>query len=372
MGGADSSWAAWIALRMVRGVGNVSGQALVRAFGDPREVFRASSHALECAGLRREAVASVRGFDRWKEVDEQLRRLDACRGRLVTWLDASYPENLRYIRDAPLMLFVRGDLQPEDRLAVAVVGSRGASAYGRRIAAQIASELARSGVVVVSGMARGIDAEAHWAALRSGGRTVAVLGCGIDVSYPSEHHRLQSKIAEQGAVVSEFLLGTQPEAENFPGRNRIISGMSLGTLVVEAAEKSGSLISAAYAVEQGREVFAVPGPVGPAARGVHNLLRQGATLVESAEDVLREIAPHVTRAAAPALPPLNEGESKVFAVLHDGGAHVDEIVARSGLSVAEALEALLQLELRGLVRQLPGKCFTREGGPDQLRLFQRQ
>jgi len=263
-------------------------------------------------------------------------------------------------------------MQPEDRLAIAVVGSRGASAYGRRMAAQIAGELARCGVLVVSGMARGIDAESHWAALRAGGRTVAVLGCGIDVSYPSEHHRLQSKISEQGAVVSEFPMGTQPEAENFPGRNRIISGMSLGTLVVEAAEKSGSLISANYAVEQGREVFAVPGPVGAGTRGTHNLLRQGATLVESAEDILREIAPHVTRGAAaaqPALPPLDERESKVFAFLHDGGAHVDEIVARSGLTVPETLEALLQLELRGLVRQLPGKCFAREAGSEQLRLF---
>lgn len=361
----SGDWRFWIALKMVRGVGNVLGLALVRAFGGPGEVFAARRHALECAGVRRDLAGEIQRFDGWAEVDRQLARLDAVRGRLVTWQDESYPEHLRHIHDPPLFLYTKGDFVPEDRLAIALVGSRRASGYGRRMTAQISAGLAKFGVTVVSGLARGIDAEAHAAALRAGGRTVAVLGCGIDVNYPSEHHQLNMRIARQGAVVSELPMGAPPDAENFPGRNRIISGMALGTVVVEAAEKSGSLITAAYAAEQGRDVFAVPGPVGAGNRGVHRLLRQGAALVESADDLIREIAPHVL-AAQPRtpLPPLDGAQAQVFACLGEAGMHVDEIIARSGLGAGPVLEALLQLELHGLVRQLPGKHFVREGaGP---------
>lgn len=353
-------WGAWIALKMVRGIGNILGLSLVRIVGSPVAVFRASRHALECAGLRSDLADAIRRYDGWRDVELQLRRLDRVNGRLVTWLDESYPTNLRHIHDAPLFLFVKGELQPEDALAIAIVGSRGASTYGRRITARIAEGLARCGITVVSGLARGIDAEAHAATLRAGGRTVAVLGCGIDVIYPSEHHQLQMRIAESGAVVSEFPMGTPPDAENFPGRNRIISGMSLGTLVVEAAEKSGSLITASYALEQGRDVFAVPGPVGAQSRGVHRLLRQGATLAESAEDVIREIAPHVLAGARPSPPALGGPEAAVFGSLSDVALHIDELIERSGLSSSMVLEALLQLELRGLIRQLPGKYFVRD------------
>jgi len=356
----ESEWAHWLALKMVRGVGNIVGLALVRAFGSPAAVFTASGQALECAGLRRPIARAIRHFDRWADVEKQLTRLQAFRGRLVTWQDESYPESLRHIHHPPLFFFAKGDLLPEDALAIAVVGSRASSPYGLRMTAQIAEGLARFGVTVVSGLARGVDGEAHAGALRAGGRTLAVLGCGIDVTYPSEHHRLQMQIARNGAVISEFPMGTPPDAENFPARNRIISGLALGTLVVEAAEKSGSLITAQRALEQGREVFAVPGPVGARNRGTHRLLRQGAILIESADDIIREIAPQILANRPKTVPqPLDGVDARVFACLSDTGVHVDHVIGQTGLPAPAVLEALLHLELRGLTRQLPGKFFAR-------------
>jgi DNA processing protein len=211
-------------------------------------------------------------------------------------------------------------------------------------------------------LARGVDAAAHEAALRAGGRTLAVLGCGIDVVYPSEHHRLLMRIAEHGAVLSEYPMGAQPDAENFPARNRIISGLALGTVVVEAGERSGSLITAHCAVEQGREVFAVPGPVGARTRGTHQLLRQGAALAENADDVLREIAPQLEPAALAAAPALSDLETAIVAQLDDVPRTVDELIARTALPAGTVLETLLVLELRGVVRQHPGHGFARGGG----------
>jgi DNA processing protein len=362
-----TDWPAWIALKMVRGVGNVVGLQLLQAFESPGAVLAAKADALVCAGVRPDLVEAIRRFHGWRQAEEQVRRLDAIGGRLVTWVDESYPEPLRQIYDAPLYLFVRGEITTEDSLAVAIVGTRAPSDYGRGMARALGAELASSGVSVVSGLARGIDAEAHAAALGAGGRTIAVLGCGIDVAYPSEHHRLQMQIARHGAVVSEFPPGTQPDAENFPTRNRIISGMSFGTVVVEATEKSGSLITAELAAEQGREVFAVPGPVGARSRGPHRLLRQGATLVESAEDVMRELLPHLATKAAPpaarglvgaaAAADLAPAERDLLACLGETPLHVDALVQRSGLPAQRVLEVLLSLELRGVVAQLPGKRF---------------
>jgi len=360
---AAGEWDAWIALKLVPGVGNVLGLGLVRAFGSPRAVFEAGERTLQSAGVRREVRAALRRFDRWREVDAQLARLDRSGGRLVTWDDASYPETLREIHDPPLFLYVLGELIAGDGCAVAVVGSRDASPYARHMTAVISEGLASRGITVVSGLARGVDAAAHEAALRAGGRTVAVLGSGIDVVYPSEHHRLHMRIARTGAVVSEYPMGTQPDAENFPARNRIISGLSLGTVVVEATERSGSLITAQYAVEQGREVFAVPGPVGARTRGTHQLLRQGAALAEDADDVLREIAPHRRApAVAPAAPLLSDLETAIVAQLDELPRSVDELIARTGLSAGSVLETLLILELRGIVRQLPGQSFARIAG----------
>ncbi|MBX3026309.1 DNA-processing protein DprA [bacterium] len=356
-------WGAWIALKLVSGIGNVLGVGLVRALGSPEAVFAAGDRELQRIGVRREVRAALRGFSRWADVDDQLARLDRAGGRLITWEDASYPDLLRHIPDPPLYLHARGEPIDRDALAVALVGSRDASPYGRQMTAQLGEGLAARGITIVSGMARGIDAAAHDAALRAGGRTIAVLGSGIDVIYPSEHHRLSMQIARNGAVVSEYPMGAAPDAENFPGRNRIISGMCLGTIVVEAAERSGSLITARYAAEQGREVFAVPGPVGVRTRGTHQLLRDGAALVEGPEDVLREIAPHLRTAARPAAPVVAGVEATVLAELDETPRGIDELIGRTRLSAGALLESLLLLELRGLVRQLPGQQFARGGAP---------
>ncbi|MGD9763396.1 MAG: DNA-processing protein DprA [Candidatus Binatia bacterium] len=348
---------------MVAGIGNVSGLALVRALGGPEAVFAAHDHELQAAGARREVRAALRGFARWREVDSQLARLEDVGGRLVTCEDASYPELLHHIHDPPLFLYVLGEFAPADGTAIAIVGARDASAYGRQMAMHLSEGLVGAGVTVVSGLARGTDAAAHAAALRARGRTIAVLGSGIDVIYPSEHHPLAMQIVKQGAVVSEYAMGAAPDAENFPGRNRIISGLSLGTIVVEAGERSGALITAQFAAEQGRDVFAVPGPVGARTRGTHQLLRQGACLTESAEDVLREIGPHRTApAGALARIALSSTEAAVLAALDETPRVVDDLIERTGMTAGALLETLLLLELRGFARQLPGQQFARAGG----------
>ncbi|HWI41647.1 MAG TPA: DNA-processing protein DprA, partial [Verrucomicrobiae bacterium] len=245
------------------------------------------------------------------------------------------------------------------RRAVSVVGSRSATTYGADVAGQISSELAAAGVTVVSGMARGIDTAAHRGALKGGGRTVAVLGCGIDVVYPPENRRLLEETAAAGAVVTEFPMGTAPLAENFPRRNRIISGLSRGVLVVEAAENSGSLITAEYALEQGREVFAVPGNIAYAgSRGTNRLIKQGAKLVDSVEDILAELP--VARTAPTAAPSfsLTPEEAEVFALIAGGPLHIDDIIVKCELTVGEVSSILLRLELKGAVTQLPGKHFS--------------
>jgi len=355
----DENWRAWLALRMVRGVGPVVYQGLLRAFGDPAAVFRASGHALAGAGVRPEVAQAVRTFGDWGLADAQVRRVRRAGAHLLTFADPTYPRRLRHIHDPPPVLFARGDLRQEDELAVAVVGSRAASPYGLRMARELAEGLARYGVTVVSGLARGTDAAAHAAALRAGGRTIAVLGSGIDVVYPSEHRALATAIAGRGAVLSELPMGTPPDAENFPSRNRIISGIALGTAVVEAADRSGSLITAGLALEQGRDVFAVPGPVGERTRGTHRLLRDGAKVTQCAEDILEEVAPHRLRQfVAGARLELDATEHRLVGCLGRDPVHVDDLIARSGCAPSMVLPALLGLELKGLVQQLPGKLFV--------------
>jgi DNA processing protein len=344
---------------MVRGVGPVVYQGLLRAFSDPAAVFAASPHALECAGIRPEVARAIRTFTDWAAADSQVERLVRAGATLLTWHDTGYPPNLRQIHDAPPFLFVYGTLQPRDRMAVAVVGSRNVSAYGLRVARELTEGLVRYGLTVVSGLARGTDAQAHWTALRAGGRTLAVMGSGIDVVYPSEHHTLFQKIAEHGAVVTELPMGAQPDAENFPNRNRIISGLTLGTVIIEAAEKSGSLITAMLAAEQGREVFAVPGAVGDRTRGTHRLIRDGAKLTEGAEDIVEEIAPQLLGRAALAAPvALSATEAHLIACMGHETLHIDALIGRSGLPPAAVLQTLLGLELTGVVQQLPGKHFV--------------
>jgi DNA processing protein len=360
----EDDWRMWLALKMVRGVGPVVYGALVRAFGTPRAVFAASEHALVCAGLRADLARAIHTVGDWDAADRQLADMRRCSTTLVTFDSPQYPVNLRQIHDPPPFLFVHGALHPRDALAVAVVGSRSVSAYGLRLTREIAEGLAGYGVTVVSGLARGTDAQAHWTTLRAGGRTIAVMGSGIDVVYPSEHHALFREISRQGAVVTELWIGTKPDAENFPSRNRIISGLTLGTVVIEATEKSGSLITATLATEQGREVFAVPGAVGERTRGTHRLIREGAKLTERVEDVLEEIAPQLLRRTVCSSPVELAGEEALIVdCMRHETVHIDEIITRSGLPPARVLPTLLGLELKGVVQQLTGKYFVTTATP---------
>jgi DNA processing protein len=304
------------------------------------------------------------------KVDEARRLLDdlARQGVGVTCLaDAGYPRLLKEIPDPPPVLFHRGDLPQADGGAVAIVGARKASLGGIRFAGRLAEELAHAGFMVVSGLARGIDTAAHRGALGAGGVTVAVLGCGIDITYPPENEALSSAIAANGAVVTELLPGVLPLRHNFPRRNRIISGLSLGTVVVEAGEKSGALITAACALEQNRSVFAVPGTPGfYGSKGTNSLLRQGAKLVESVEDVLEEVAPQVSvpgSSRLPGAPPpaATRSEEMVLGLLSAVPVHVDELTRNLDLASREVVNILFQLETRGLVRSMPGKFYVREG-----------
>lgn len=368
-GTLDTDLACWIALSRVKGLGCVGFKKLASYFAAPTDAFSASVAELEqIEGLDKDVIASLTSFSAWNEAREEMRRVYQAGVVVVPFTDPLYPARLRAIADPPPLLYLKGNLRPEDEKAVAVVGSRSASEYGRRVARDLCRGLAFLGFTVVSGMARGIDGTAHETALDSGGRTIAVLGSGVDRAYPPEHAGLYQRIGAQGAVISEFPLGTRPLAFNFPARNRLIAGLSLGVVVVEATEKSGSLITAALAVEQGRDVFAVPGEVGSSrSRGAHRLIRQGAKLVERVEDIVEEIAPQLMTggfAAKPqerTLPPNASDETrKIFALLMERPLHIDDVIQTSGLSSARVAEVLLELELQGFLRQLPGKRYVAE------------
>ena len=368
----------WVALRSVEGVGNVAYRNLLAAFGSPRRVFGATLRELEqTAGLNHKTARNIKDFRGWERARAESDRAEREGVAIVTVKDPGYPERLRRIYDCPPLLYIKGTLQADD-IPVAVVGSRNASPYGRYVTDRLCRELAQRGVTVVSGLARGIDTCAHRGALSGRGRTIAVMGCGIDVIYPLENRKLHGEITANGAVVTEFPFGTEPDRPHFPARNRIISGLSLGVLIIEAGEKSGSLITAQCALDQGREVFAVPGSIDlPGSRGTNRLLRQGAKLVESVADTSRKssrsssIRPqcHRNKSREPASMPqahavkargredLTEKETRLLAFITEKPLDADTIINRSGLAAAEVLAVLLSLELKGHILQLPGKLF---------------
>jgi DNA processing protein len=362
--------APWLALARVKGLGAVSFKKLTTRFVDPTAAFSAALTELEqVEGLHRDAIDGIVAFSDWAEIDEEIERARDAGIAIVPFTNPNYPARLRTIADPPPFLYVKGNILTDDDKAVAIVGSRSASEYGRRVARDLARGLVSLGFTVVSGMARGIDGSAHESALQAGGRTIAVLGSGVERAYPAEHETLYRRIGENGAVLSELPIGTRPLAFNFPARNRLISGLSPGVVVVEATEKSGSLITATLAVEQGREVFAVPGEVGSSrSRGAHRLIRQGAKLVESVDDIIEEIAPQLldrTGSAtqrAPRVLPQNASDATrtIFALLQENTLQVDQVIERTGMSAAQVLETLLDLELQGLLRQLPGKIYRAE------------
>ncbi|MBI2364431.1 MAG: DNA-protecting protein DprA [Deltaproteobacteria bacterium] len=361
--------ALWLALGRVKGLGSVSFKKLAARFADPTQAFAASARDLEqIEGLDKDVVNGLLNFSAWKEIDEEIRRIENAGAVIVSFKDPAYPSRLRMIADPPPFLYVKGEFRADDDKAVAIVGSRSASEYGCRVARDLARGLASLGFTVVSGMARGIDGTAHETALEAGGRTIAVLGSGVDRAYPPEHGGLYRRIIESGAVVSEQPIGAKPMAFNFPARNRLISGLSLGVVVVEATEKSGSLITASLALEQGREVFAVPGEAGASrSRGTHRLIRQGAKLVESVNDIVEEIAPQLaTGASAVDQPPrqlpqnASEAARRIFALLQERALQIDEVIENSGFPPSKVLEVLLDLELQGHLQQLPGKRYRAE------------
>lgn len=366
---------------MTPGVGPRAAARLLEHFGSAEGVFGALRSELERLKLRPEAVESIALKDRHEAAAQELERLREMEGADVLILDdGTYPALLREIPDPPITLYVRGAWEAcLDAPCVGVVGSRRCSTYGQNVAVMLARDLASRGVTIVSGLARGIDAAAHRGALEAGGRTVAVLGTGVDDVYPRDHKRLASEILERGgALVSQFPLGTPPIPENFPYRNRVISGLSLGVVIVEASERSGSLITARLAMEQNREVYAVPGNVtSKNSFGTNYLIKSaGAKLVQTWQDVAAEFPPDI---AARILPPalekegkgrerrahplpadLTEGERAVLNLIQvDVSAHIDTLAEASGLPVHELAGLLLGLEIRNLVRQLPGNCFTR-------------
>src|SRR5919197_5237611 len=324
---SQKNYAPWIAFGRVKGLGGVSFKRLAAYFADPTRVFSASAKELQqVPGLDEAIIDSLMNFSEWHQVETEVHRIREAGVSIVPFTDANYPARLRMIADPPPLLYVKGEIRPEDEKAVGVVGSCSASDYGRRVARDLCRGLAVLGFTVVSGMARGIDGTAHETALRFGARTIAVLGSGVDRAYPPEHAALYQRISKSGAVISELPLGTRPMTFNFPARNRLISGLSLGVVVVEATEKSGSLITARLAVEQGREVFAVPREVGSSrSRGAHRLIRQGAKLVETVEDIIEEIAPQLltrdgdsARQQRRALPQnVSEEVKKIFNLLQE-------------------------------------------------------
>jgi DNA processing protein len=369
----------WLALTRIEGLGVRGAHKLIEHFGSPRAAYIASLTELESCGIPAPVAQAIFAQVGLKEAEKELEAAAKAPCQLLTFACDDYPPLLKQISVPPLVLYVRGNAKVLSQHAVAIVGARRPTAYGSQVAHRLAHDLAERQLVIVSGMARGVDSAAHHGALEANGKTVAVFGSGADVIYPRENRRLAEKIMEAGAVVSEFPLGTAPTPENFPIRNRIISGLSLGVMVVEAAEYSGSLITARLALEQNREVFAVPGNVTSAQSfGPNHLIKQGAKLVDQWVDVVEEFPLHIRMQLLPPVEgsegplatsgtaslfeeSLTPDQKMVFEVLRvDEASFVDAIFELVALPPARILQALLELEMNGLIRQLPGKNFIRK------------
>ena len=355
---------AWLRLARLE-IAPRKAYALLAHFPNPQAIFEAGNRELtSVAGINSGTAEKLLAPVRPEDIERDLERMERIGAAVLSITSPEYPHNLKQVFDPPPVLFVRGNLEEADRFAVAIVGSRRPSAYGTAMAEKIAREVAARGLTVVSGGARGIDSAAHKGALAGSGRTIAVLGCGIDLVYPPENARLFEQIAESGAVVTEFPVGAGPDAWRFPARNRIISGLSLGVVVAEGVEDSGALITAQYAADQGREVFAVPGNVDNLrTRGPHRLIKDGAKLVECATDILDELGVPVEaqqkQQLAMALDDLADGERKLVELLDLQPKHVDQIIDESGLQASQVIGSLTMLEMKGFVRRVPGNAYVR-------------
>jgi DNA processing protein len=355
---------AFIALNMVPHLGPVRLRRLLEVFGSPERVLSAKRNELQDVdGLNQVLVDSLATWESVADLQQELDRIREFGAMVLTLDDADYPALLREIHDPPTVLYVWGKLEPRDHHAVGVVGSRRTSNYGLECAKKISYQIAYAGLTVVSGLARGIDTAAHQGALAAKGRTIAVLGTGLHHLYPAENRALAEKIVSAGAVVTEFPMETTPDRQTFPMRNRIISGWGFGLLVVEAGVNSGALISASQAADQGRNLYAIPGPIDrPTSHGANRLIQQGAKLVMSVDDILEDVQTLFPKAPEllPSKPPNIDGDLlKVYEAISSRETSIDEIIQRSGIGAGSATVALLQLEVRHLVKQLPGKYFVK-------------
>ncbi len=351
----------WIAFNLVPQIGPVKARRLLDHFGDLATAWTAGADDLMEAGLDHRALENLLLARRELNLDAEMDKIARAGVRALTWEDPAYPKLLSTIPAAPFVLYVKGEITPEDDWSLAVVGTRRASAYGREVTRQLVADLVRNHITVVSGLARGVDGEAHRAALDNKGRTIAVLGSGVDVIYPPEHVKLAAQIVEHGALVSEYPLGTLPDAANFPPRNRIISGLSLGTLITEGDENTGARITLRYALEQDRETFAVPGNIfRRESRGTNLAIQQGeAKLVTRVEDILEEL--NLTMVAEQQemrlVSPENETESLLLKHLSSDPTHIDDLGRATGLPIAAVSSTLALMELKGLVRQVGGMNY---------------
>ncbi len=353
----------WLAFSRIRLIGRARFKLLERHFDSLEVAWSASEAELRAAGLDGRAIRSVADGRRDIEPDAEMDRLLASEVSAFTWHDDEYPTRLKEIYDLPPVIYVRGKLLPEDERSIAVVGTRGPSHYGRQVAEQLVYDIASAGVTIVSGLARGVDGISHKAALDAGQRTIAVLGSGLDIIYPREHTNLSRQVAENGALISEHPPGTRPDPRHFPRRNRIMSGMTLGTLVIEAGVPSGALITAEQALEESREVFAVPGSIfSPKSEGTNRLIRKSeAKLVTTCEDVLVELNLTVVerQMEMAALFPEDESEAELLRHITFDPVHVDEVCRNSGRTAPDVSSTLAMMELKGLVKQIGGMNYVR-------------
>jgi DNA processing protein len=343
----------WIGFNLVKGIGAVHFRNLLDTFGDAETAWNAPAENLRGAGLSSKLVVNLCQMRLQVNLELIWEHIQAQNIHVLTWEDEKYPRRLKEIEQPPPVLYLRGDLRLEDEWAVAVVGTRRITVYGRQVAEEVSGTLARNGVTVVSGLARGVDAVAHQAAIQAGGRTLAVLGSGVDRLYPPENQHLAEQIISQGAVISDYPLGTPPEGPNFPPRNRIISGLSLAVIVIEANLDSGAMITATFAAEQGRELFAVPGSIlAPQSRGANRLIRDGARLLLDPQEVLEvlDLQQATAQQTARQILPGDPVEAQLYQALGSEPQHVDDIRSKTGMSIEKVSSTLALMELKGMVR----------------------
>jgi DNA processing protein len=351
----------WIGFNLIKGIGAVRMQALIHHFGDLEDAWKAAPAELAQAGLGLKVIERIVRARGQVDLEKVWKKIESQNIHILTWEDEAYPQRLKEIDQPPPVLYIRGEYLPDDLFAVAIVGTRRVTAYGRQITEELSSFLAANGITVVSGLARGVDSIAHQTALKAGGRTIGVLGSGVDKIYPPEHRALAEKMMESGAIISDYAPGTPPDASNFPPRNRIISGLSLAVVVIEAGETSGALITAEFAAEQGREIFAVPGSIlAPQSKGTNKLIQNGALPLLSVNDLMQAL--DLTRMGehktARKIIPTDETESRLMNVLGVEPLHVDEIRNKTELPIEKVSATLALMELKGMVRQVGGMNYV--------------